>query len=84
MGMGMVWMVLLWLGLIAVAVWLVLRLFPQRGRQSNEGKPAELSAMGILDRRFARGEISVDEYETMKKALSGGPHGQSAIQGGEG
>jgi putative membrane protein len=50
--------------LIVLAVWLVLwaiRIAPQRIRPDN--------ALGILNERFARGEIDQQEYETRKAAL---------------
>jgi putative membrane protein len=51
---------------IVLAVWLVLwaiRVAPRRIRPDN--------ALGILNERFARGEIDQQEYETRKKALLG-------------
>jgi putative membrane protein len=50
--------------LIVLAVWLVLwaiRVAPRRIRPDN--------ALGILNERFARGEIDQQEYETRKAAL---------------
>ena len=50
--------------LIVLAVWLVLwaiRIAPQRIRPDN--------ALGILNERFARGEIDQQEYELRKAAL---------------
>jgi len=49
---------------IVLAVWLVLwaiRIAPRRIRPDN--------ALGILNERFARGEIDQQEYETRKAAL---------------
>ena len=49
---------------IVLAVWLVLwaiRVAPRRIRPDN--------ALGILNERFARGEIDQQEYETRKAAL---------------
>ena len=49
---------------IVLAVWLVLwaiRIAPRRIRPDN--------ALGILNDRFARGEIDQQEYETRKAAL---------------
>ena len=51
-------------GLIVLAVWLVLwaiRISPRRIRPDN--------ALGILNERFARGEIDQQEYEQRKAAL---------------
>ena len=55
---------LLYAVVIVLAVWLVLwaiRVAPQRVRPDN--------ALGILNERFARGEIDQEEYEKRKAAL---------------
>lgn len=59
---------LFWGGLIALAVWAVLRLTsrPYDGARSGE-EPAE----EILRQRFARGEIDVEEYEERRRVLQG-------------
>ncbi len=68
---GLVLMVLFWGGLIALAVWLVRALFPQADRPPAQPTGRDLSAGEILDRRYARGEISREEYDLMKETLSG-------------
>jgi putative membrane protein len=67
---GLLLMVLLWVGLIALAVWLVRALFPQADR--SQGGPAVQGpgARDILDRRYARGEITREEYEVIRETLS--------------
>lgn len=63
---GLVLMVLFWGGLIALGIGLVVALF----RQGNvPGARSEPGAAEILDRRYARGEISREEYESMREAL---------------
>ena len=66
-GFGGLWMVvpiLFWAGLILLAVWGVGNLFPGRspGRQD--------TALEILKQRYARGEISVGEYQQARKDLT--------------
>lgn len=69
---------LLWIGLIALGIWLLARLFPAAGSNSagrREGgsraafDPPE-NALEILQRRYARGELTKEEYETMRHDLA--------------
>jgi len=62
LGMGVFWLLLL--GLI---VWLVIRLLP--GSSGRTSRPSGESAAEILDRRMARGEIDVSEWQTHRAAL---------------
>jgi len=63
LGMGVFWLLLL--GLIA---WLVMRLLPGTGRTS---RPTGDSAMEILDRRMASGQIDVPAWQAQRAALQG-------------
>jgi len=70
-GMGLgggLLMVLFWIVLIAGAIWLVMAIF-NSGRSTSPGE-RDLSAREILDRRFARGEITRAQYDLMKRDLS--------------
>lgn len=66
---GLLLMILLWGGVIALAVWLVGVLFPQ-AKRPGAASGHELTAREILDRRYARGEIGRQEYELMRETLS--------------
>jgi putative membrane protein len=46
---------LIWIGLIALAAWLVLRYLHERNAPSRRARE-------ILDERYARGELSSEEY----------------------
>ncbi|HFB52465.1 MAG TPA: hypothetical protein ENJ48_02110 [Anaerolineae bacterium] len=73
MGFGMgIWgillMVLFWGGLVALVVWLVGLMFPAADKRPNSTAPPP-SAEEILKIRFARGEITADEYKRMQETL---------------
>jgi putative membrane protein len=62
----MFWMVLFWGAVILGIVWLV------RGGASQSWRaPREATPLETLDRRFAEGAISVDEYHERRQALTG-------------
>ncbi|HZD55169.1 MAG TPA: SHOCT domain-containing protein [Anaerolineales bacterium] len=68
--LGLLMMLLFWGGLILLAVLLVRALF--RGDHGSFNTPtghAE-TAREILDQRYARGELTREQYELMKKDLS--------------
>ena len=69
-GIGIIFMVLFWGGLIFGGVWLVKSLFaPGQNNQRGPAAPRQPSARELLDQRYARGEITRDQYETMKQDL---------------
>lgn len=63
-------MLLFWGLLIVGAVWIIRSLFSGGTQSTPRWSGREESAREILDRRYASGEISREEYETMKKDLS--------------
>lgn len=67
---GLILMVLFWGGLVFVAVWLVKSLFENRQHPS-QNAPIDIqpSAREILDRRYARGEITREQYDLIKNDL---------------
>ena len=70
-GIGLLLMVLFWGVLIAGGVWLVKAVFTSAPQNyagntiSSQASPRE-----ILDQRYARGEISREEYERIKSDLA--------------
>jgi putative membrane protein len=70
MGLGLLFMVVFWGALIALAVWLIRALFPPAGQPPSLPTGRDLNARDILDRRLARGEISQEEYDLMRETLS--------------
>ena len=69
LGMGAM-MLLFWGGLVVLAVLLVRGLFPG-GRQQPSGPGGqEPTAREILDRRYARGEVTREQFDQMKRDLT--------------
>ena len=67
--LGLLFMLVFWGGLILLAVWLVRALFSSNsGRDLNAGGKDQ-NARQILDQRYARGEISREQYEIMKQDI---------------
>ena len=68
-GFGIIWMLLFWVGLIVVAIWLVALLFPSTKTRDNDSDDASSSAPEILRERFARGELTAEQYKEMLKTI---------------
>ncbi len=66
---GGLMMLLFWGGLIALAVVVIRGLASSGSRQPPARESSSESALDILKRRYARGEISKAEYEEMRRDL---------------
>lgn len=65
---GLLWLILVLLpmvGLVFLVIYLVIREERGRSMKSDSGKSAEK----LLDERYARGEITTEEYEEMKEEI---------------
>jgi uncharacterized membrane protein len=60
----MIGMALFWVALILGLIWLV------RGTVERQQEPPPDTALTILDRRFAEGAISIDEYHERRGVLA--------------
>jgi len=69
MGVGWIFMLVFWVALIALIVWVVTRLLPTSGTREASGDRTE-TPEEILDRRFASGEITPEEYEKARDVLA--------------
>jgi putative membrane protein len=65
MALMMLFMFLFWGGIIALIVWLVVRVSRRDAAPGRRSDPLE-----IARERYARGEISKEEFERRKKDLS--------------
>jgi putative membrane protein len=71
-GMGWLWsiiMLLFWIAVLVGIVFLVRWLILSTGRKGQGAAPEE-SAVEILKRRYARGEITKEEFERIKKDIA--------------
>lgn len=72
------WMVFGWIWTIAfwvILIWGVQALV-RGGRRRPEPPPAEPSPLEILERRYARGELSDEQFEQMRDRLRGPAGGE--------
>lgn len=70
MGFGWIWFFVF----VGVIVWAVLRLTERGGERQGPRASGEPSAQEILARRYARGELSDEQYESMRRRLSPSPN----------
>ncbi len=73
-GFGLVFMILFWAAVIAVAVWVLGTTFPRATDRSSQASTADgpgrsENPLDILKRRYAGGEISRSEYEAVRREL---------------
>ena len=61
-------MPILWIVVIGLIIWAVAAAVRRPGDSESTAKSAD-SALEILKRRYARGEINKEEYETKKKDI---------------
>ena len=64
MGIGGLWMLIFWGGLIALVIWGIMRL-----TRRNDSAPKR-DPLDMAKGRYARGEVSREEFEQIKKDLS--------------
>ncbi len=58
---GWLLMIIFWIAIIWLIVWII--------QQFTKGKESKESALDILERRYAKGEINKKQYSEMKKEL---------------
>lgn len=60
--LGWVWMVIFWGGIIALIVWVISRLSGQRSLE-------RATPLDVAKERYARGDITREQFEQIKKDL---------------
>ncbi len=68
--LGLLVMLFFWVGVIALGVWFVKALFSGGAPRSKSPTAVDGSPREVLDRRYARGEITREEYHLMKQDLA--------------
>ncbi len=66
---GGFFMILLWVGLIILIVWVVMKIV-KGSSNSWGGTESKNNALDIAKERYAKGEIAKEEFEQIKKDLS--------------
>ena len=68
-GFGVLFMALLWIVIIGLGVWLLSRLFPKSIATAKSEESGGQSAVEILRRRYARGELTKEEFASMRNEI---------------
>lgn len=63
-GMGMIWMLLFWVGLVVLIVWAVRTVGDNTVKRDTSNRAIE-----ILEERYARGEIDGDEFHRRRSDM---------------
>ncbi len=67
---GHMWfMVIIWIAIIAVIIWAIVAITQKPERSTDPADP-DNTALEVLKKRYARGEIEKEEYEAKKKDLN--------------
>ena len=61
------WNGLVWILILILVVWIVSRLFNSKRQDETRASPD--TSLEILKERYARGEISKEQYDQMKKEI---------------
>ena len=62
-------MAIIWIGVLGLIIWAVVTAVRRPGESGSQNQPAD-SALEILKKRYARGEINKEEFEAKKKDLA--------------
>lgn len=67
-GFGFLWMAIFWIVVLGGVIWFLGSLFPRSNTTQPPTKTSD-AALDIVKQRYARGEISREEYESMRRDL---------------
>lgn len=66
---GFIWMILFWVVIIGGSIWLLAAIFPRISTFPKSGTESDDAPLVILKQRYARGELSKVEFETIRHDL---------------
>jgi len=69
-GFGGLFMIIFWMVIIGLGVWLISSLVSRTSSQPPSNLPPTESALDILKKRYARGEITKEQFDEMRRDLS--------------
>ena len=69
--LGWIGMGVFWLFLLGLIVWLVVRLLPDSDSGNSPARGSGDSALDILDRRLANGQVDLPSWQAQRAALLG-------------
>jgi putative membrane protein len=71
-GMGFsstIWMIIFWIIIIGGGIWLLATIFPRTSTSPEDRSESNSDPLAILKQRYARGELSKEEFETIRHDL---------------
>ena len=69
-GFGGIFMLLFWVVIIGLGVWLISSLVSRTNSQPPSSLPPTESALDILKKRYARGEITKEQFDEIRRDLN--------------
>jgi putative membrane protein len=66
---GFIWMILFWVVIIGGSIWLLAAIFPRISTFPKSREESNDDPLIILKQRYARGELSKEEFETIRHDL---------------
>ena len=66
---GYIWMIIFWITIIGGGIWLLAALFPRTRTSPDSRAESNGDPLTILKQRYARGELSKEEFETISHDL---------------
>ena len=66
---GAIWMIIFWIIIIGGGIWLLATIFPRINTSPEDRSESDGEPLAILKQRYARGELSKEEFETIRHDL---------------